>query len=82
MAFIGGQLTVAGKQEQQQEGLSGNVLSQEASSTNTSARRNTTADRDAGIVNANSLASSVLAIADALGNQAATKSDFTTLYTI
>jgi succinyl-CoA synthetase alpha subunit len=67
LAFIGGQLTAAGKKQQQ--GHSGNVLSQEASSANTSSRHNTTADRDVGIVNANSLASSVLAIADALGNQ-------------
>jgi FdrA protein len=66
LAFIGGQLTTAGKKQQ---GHSGNVLSQEASSANTSSRHNTTADPDAGIVNANSLASSVLAIADALGNQ-------------
>ena len=67
MAFIGGQLTPAGKKKRQQ-GHSENFQSQEASA-NTSSRHTTTADRDARIVKVNSLASSVLAIANALGNQ-------------
>jgi FdrA protein len=63
LAFIGGQLTAAGKKQQ---GHSENFLSQETSSANTSSRYTTTADR---IVKVNSLASSILAIANALGNQ-------------
>jgi FdrA protein len=66
LAFIGGQLTAAGKKQQ---GHSENFLSQETSSATTSSRYTTTADRDARIVKVNSLASSILAIANALGNQ-------------
>src|SRR5688572_32131570 len=71
LAFIGGQLiTPAGKKKNQQQGHSENLLSEEASSVSTSSRRTTTtADRETRIVKVNSLASSVLAIANALGNQ-------------
>jgi FdrA protein len=67
LAFIGGQLaTAAGKKQQSQ---TENFISQESSSANTSSRHTSTADRDTRIVKANSLASCVLAIANALGNQ-------------
>jgi FdrA protein len=70
LAFIGGQLTPAGKKEQQQQhqqleqhSLTEGFHSQAPSSANT------TADHHTGIVKVNSLASCVLAIANALGNQ-------------
>lgn len=70
LAFIGGQLTPAGKKKNQQQGHSENLLSEEASSVSTSSRHTTTtSDRETRIVKVNSLASSVLAIANALGNQ-------------
>jgi FdrA protein len=67
LAFIGGQLTAAGGEKQQRH--TENFVSQASSSANMSSGHTTTADRDTGIVKVNSLASSVLAIANALGNQ-------------
>ena len=67
LAFIGGQLTAAGNKQQQRHNE--NFLSPASSSANKSSGHTTTADRDTGIVKVNSLASSVLAIANALGNQ-------------
>jgi succinyl-CoA synthetase alpha subunit len=67
LAFIGGQLTAAGKKQQQSH--TENFRSQASSSANNTSRQTTTADRHTGIVRVNSLASCVLAIANALGNQ-------------
>jgi FdrA protein len=70
LAFIGGQLTAAAGKKQQRN--SEDFLSQASSSVNMRSSRNTAAtadERDTGIVKVNSLASSVLAIANALGNQ-------------
>ena len=66
LAFIGGQLTAAGNKQQRH---TENFLSPASSSANMSSGHTTMSDRDTGIVKANSLASSVLAIANALGNQ-------------
>ena len=72
LAFIGGHLTTAGKKEQQQSQTK-NFNSETSSSVNTLSSEDTTAataaDRKTGIVKVNSLASCVLAIANALGNQ-------------
>ena len=70
LAFIGGQLTAAAEKKRQRN--SEDFLSQASSSVNMRSSRNTAAtadERDTGIVKVNSLASSVLAIANALGNQ-------------
>jgi FdrA protein len=67
LAFIGGQLTDVGKKQQQRHNE--NFLSPASSSANMSSGHTTRGDRDTGIVKVNSLASSVLAIANALGNQ-------------
>jgi FdrA protein len=73
LAFIGGQLTTAGKRQQQQQSQTENFHSKTSSSANTTISSGgstaTTADRQTGIVKVNSLASCVLAIANALGNQ-------------
>src|SRR5918997_2553347 len=75
LAFIGGQLAAAAgkrQQKQQQESHSENFHSETRSSVNTFSSADTTAttaDRHTGIVKVNSLASCVLAIANALGNQ-------------
>lgn len=83
LAFIGGQLTAAGKKEQHQQqeqeqekeqhSLTEGFHSPAPSSANTTTtpRHTTTADGDhhTGILKVNSLASCVLAIANALGNQ-------------
>jgi FdrA protein len=83
LAFIGGQLTAAGKKEQHQqqeqhsltEGFHSQAPSSSANTTTSSSSRHTTtattttADHHTGIVKVNSLASCVLAIANALGNQ-------------
>ena len=66
LAFIGGQLTAAGKKQQRH---TENFLSPASSSANMSSGHTTTADRDTGVVKVNSLASCVLAIANTLGNQ-------------
>ncbi len=73
LAFIGGHLTTAGKKKQQQESQTKNFNSETFSSVDTLSSEDTTAattaDRQTGIVKVNSLASCVLAIANALGNQ-------------
>jgi succinyl-CoA synthetase alpha subunit len=73
LAFIGGHLTTAGKKKKQQESQTKNFNSETSSSVNTLSSEDTTAataaDRKTGIVKVNSLASCVLAIANALGNQ-------------
>jgi FdrA protein len=65
LAFIGGHLTDAGKKQQQAHPSSVNTTTTSSTHTTTA----TSADRHAGIVKVNSLASSVLAVANALGNQ-------------
>ena len=71
LAFIGGQLTTAGKRQQQSQ--TENLHSKTSSSANTTISSGgstaTTADGQTSIVKVNSLASCVLAIANALGNQ-------------
>jgi FdrA protein len=71
LAFIGGQLTTAGKKQQShtENFRSQRSSSSSSSSANTTSGYTTTADRDRGIVKVNSLASCVLAVANALGNQ-------------
>ena len=73
LAFIGGHLTTAGKKKKQQESQTKNFNSETSSSVNTLSSEDTTAataaNRKTGIVKVNSLASCVLAIANALGNQ-------------
>jgi FdrA protein len=65
LAFIGEHLTDAGKKQQQAHPSSVNTTTTSSTHTTTA----TSADRHAGIVKVNSLASSVLAVANALGNQ-------------
>ena len=71
LAFIGGQLTTAGKrqQEQRRQSQGENFHSETSSSVNTISSGDTTADRQTGIIKVNSLTSCVLAIANALGNK-------------
>lgn len=74
LAFIGGQLTAARKnqQEQQQQSHTENFPSEASSSADTttfSRHTATTVDHHRGTVKVNSLASCVLAIANELGNQ-------------
>ena len=73
LAFIGGQLAAAAAGGKKQQRHTEDFLSQPSSSANMKSSRNTTAtaadEHDTGIVKVNSLASSVLAIANALGNQ-------------
>ena len=71
LAFIGGQLTTAGKRQQQSqtENLHSKTSSSASTTISSGGSTATTADRQTGIVKVNSLASCVLAIANALGNQ-------------
>ncbi len=74
LAFIGGHLTDAGEKQQRSltEGFHSQAHPSSVNTTTNSSRHTTTAtsaDRHAGIVKVNSLASSVLAVANALGNQ-------------
>ncbi len=72
LAFIGGQLADAAGKKQQKQSHSENFHLETPSSVNTFSSADTTAttaDRHTGIVKVNSLASCVLAIANALGNQ-------------
>jgi FdrA protein len=72
LAFIGGQLAVAEEKEkkkQQQENQTEKFHSQVSPSGNITSTHITASDRHLGIVKVNSLASCVIAIANALGNQ-------------
>ncbi len=73
LAFIGGQVAAAGKdQHEHHHSLTENFHSRDSSlatTTNSGNISTTTADRHTRIVKVNSLASCVLAIANALGNQ-------------
>jgi FdrA protein len=68
LAFIGGQLTAAAEKRRESRTESFPSQTSFSSANTTNSKQTTTADRHAGIVKVNSLASCVLAIANALGN--------------